>query len=52
MLTRRNTDSAKMSNKKSWPGKMLIRKNAKQENADHENDDQENTDQENAVRKC
>ena len=51
MLTRRNTDSGKMPNKKSWPGKMLIRKNAKQENADHENDDQENTDQENADQK-
>ena len=33
---------------KSWSGKSLIRRNAKQENADHENDDQENTDQENA----
>ena len=51
MLTRRNTDSGKMPNNKSWSGKMLIRKNAKQENADHENDDQENTDQENADQK-
>ena len=48
MLTRKNTDSGKMPSKKSWPGEMLIRRNAKKENADHENDDQENTDQENA----
>ena len=50
MLTRKNIDQEnayqekyrfrKMPNKKSWSGKMLIRKNAKQENADHENDDQ------------
>ena len=44
MLTRKNTDSGKMPNNKSWSGKLLIRKNAKQENADHENDDQQNTD--------
>ena len=51
MLTRKSTDSVKKTSKKSRPGEMLIRRNAKQENSDHENDDQENTDQENADQK-
>ena len=61
MLTRKNidqenayqekNDSGQMPSKKSWSGKMLIRKSAKHENADHANDDQENTDQENVDQK-
>ena len=61
MLTREHIDQEtayqekyrfrKVPSKKSQSGKMLIRRNAKQENADHENYDQKNADQENANQK-